>query len=401
VTASLTPEDRALLCAANPVLCPERQQQLAWLLATPLDWPGLIASADRHGVAALLHTHIRFLGSDRIPPTARETLAVRARACVAWNLRLGHELSRLLTALGQAGIPVIPLKGPVLAAQLYPDPLLRFSADLDLLVRHHDCAAGERTLRQAGYRRSPAHEQGADYHTIFVSEDAAAGGVAVELHHELGERHVSGPDVRVIWASASASMWEGHPIWSMALPDLLLYLCVHAAKDGLASIKALLDITLLVERYQDTLPWKDLVARVKTARVSSPVYLALSQSRMLLGAPVPDRFLDAIRPRHLSWPLAHALFKWRGGVLHAPGDLLVGPFMALLMFLWEDSLRGQLRHVRRNLLPSASLRARWTSLAPSAPWVIWYPAWLWHATRHATRQLIPRSSVEPPGPPPA
>ncbi len=91
-----------------------------------------------------------------------------------------------------------------------------------------------------------------------MSEDADAGGVVVELHHELGERHVS---VRAIWASASASVWKGHPIWSMALPDLLLYLCFHAAKDGLASIKVLLDVTLLVERHRNTLPWNDLVTR--------------------------------------------------------------------------------------------------------------------------------------------
>jgi len=121
---------------------------------------------------------------------------------------------------------------------------------------------------------------------------------------------------------------------------------------------------------------------VKTARVSSAVYLALSQSRALLGAPVPDGFLEAIRPRHPSWRLA-------------------GPFMAILMLLWEDSPAAKLRHLRRNLFPSASLRARWTSVPSSASWAIWYPVWLWHAIRHVARQVVARVSVRPQSSPPS
>jgi hypothetical protein len=398
VTASLTGEDRTLLCAAHPVPSPERTQRLSRLLTPQLNWGSLIADAERHGIAALLYSQISALSPDRIPPAAHEELARRARTCVAWNLGLRHELGRLLAASNRASIAVMPLKGPVLADQLYPDALLRSTADVDLLVRHDDFAAAERLLEDAGYRRLPAREQGADYHIVFMSESADASGVVVELHRELGERHVSGLDVRAIWRSASQTTWEGHQIWSMALPDLLLYLCVHAAKDGLASIRALLDITLLLERYGDEIPWDDLVDRVKKAHLASPIYLGLSQSRALLGASVPGEFLDAIRPRHLAWSLSNALFRWRGGVLHVPEDLLVGPVMAILMFLWEDSPRGRLRHLRRNLLPSPSLRARWTSVPSSASWVIWYPSWLWHATRHVVRQVTNRSGITSPPP---
>ena len=33
--------------------------------------------------------------------------------------------------------------------------------------------------------------------------------------------------------------------------------------------------------------------------------------------------------------------------LHVPDEMLVGPIMAVLMILWEDSPRGKLRHLRR------------------------------------------------------
>jgi hypothetical protein len=57
--------------------------------------------------------------------------------------------------------------------------------------------------------------------------------------------------------------------------------------------------------------------------------------------------------------------------------------MAMLMLLWDEAPGAARRHLRRNLRPSASLRARWL---PGGS----YPGWLWHAARLATRQLASR-----------
>ncbi|HEU4366670.1 MAG TPA: nucleotidyltransferase family protein [Methylomirabilota bacterium] len=391
MTGALTIEDQLLVSGAHPVLSAERERGMSRLLALGPDWSRLVADAERHGLAALLHGHLCAPGVAGVPAAIRESLARSAWTCVAWNLRLRHELGRLLTAFDRGRVAVMPLKGPVLADQLYPDPMLRSTGDLDLLVRSADRRAAEKILQGLGCRRLPAREQGTDYHTVFVSDDGdAAGEVLVELHHELGERHVSGPDVRAIWDRASPSAWAGLPIWSMALPDLLVYLCFHAAKDGLASLRALLDITLLIERHRGEIPWAEVTARARAAHVASPVYLSLGQSRALLGAPVPEAVLGALRPCRLGWGLSLRLFRWRGGVLHVPQERLVGPFMAILMILWEDSPRRRLRQVQRNLLPSPRLRERWTDVGPAAPWVRWYPVWLWCAVRQAARQLRTR-----------
>jgi hypothetical protein len=393
VIDSLAREDRILLCAAHPVLSAEQAQLLAGLLRESLDWRRLVDAAERHGVAPLLHDHVRVLPAVEVPADLHLDLERLARACVAWNMRLRHELGHLLSIFHRAAIDVMPLKGPVLADQLYREPLLRSTEDLDVLVRPEDFAAAERVLEAGGYRRLPAQEQGAAYHTRFVADRTVGGDLVVELHSELGEAHVSGLDVRAIWADASRAMWQGHALCSMSLPDLLLYLCVHAAKDGLASVRSLVDITLLAQRHGSAIRWDDLAARVKAAHIAAPVYLALAESRGLLGAPVPAEFLDAIRPRHPTWRLAQALFRWRGGVMHVPEDLLVGPVMALLMLLWEDTPRRKIRHLRRNLIPSPALRGRWTCLPAS--WPLWYPVWIWRATRHAAAQVVAREARGP------
>jgi putative nucleotidyltransferase-like protein len=378
-------DDLILVTAAHPVLSPEREAQLTALLAGTVNWPVLMEHAQRHGIAPILYGHLRAMPTVPVPRDVTDTLGALARACVSSNLRLRHELGRLLAAFTRAGVAVMPLKGPVLADQLYPTPSLRPSSDLDVLVRAHAAGAAEHVLDALGYTRRPDEEQGADYHTIFT-----ARGVDVELHRDLGERHASRLDVETIWSSATAASWHGHSIWCMSLSDQLVYLAFHAAKDGLASLRALVDIALLVDRHRDGLPWAALVARLRDAHLAPVVYLALSETRALLGAPVPDEFLDAIRPRYAGWSLAQRLFRWRGGVLHVPDDLLVGPFMAALMFLWEDTARARLRHVKRNLLPSARLRGRWTSSPAPVWWVIWYAMWGAHAARYLIRQLAAR-----------
>lgn len=294
----------------------------------------------------------------------------------------------------------MPLKGPFLADLLYGDLALRPMSDIDLLVRLEDLAKGEQALLRAGYMRSLPPEHEADlYHHSYATDGGSGANVLVELHWDLAKSHTARLDVREIWASASRGTWEGQEIWTMALPDLFLYLCFHAVRKGLGPLWRVLDIALAVERFGKILPWEELVEKVRAAQIRMPVYLSLLQSRELLGASVPPGFLAAIRPaRRIGWLLGQALFTWRGGVLHAHPALLEGPMMAFLMFLWEDSLRGKLRHLHRNLFPSASLRARWTSLPPSSSVFRWYPVWLWQVCSQLTRQLAARSKSRPADP---
>lgn len=385
-------EDEALLCLAHPKLSTERSQRLANLLAAPLNWSELLDQADRQGITPLLHHHLKQAPALTIPETANTTLTERSRSCLAWNLRLRHELLRLLDRFNKAGIPVIPLKGLYLADLLYDDSALRPTSDLDLLVKVQDFDASHLVLEEAGCTKLTDEEQGAEYHVSYLTTDGRAGQVLIELHLDLGENHVAGLDIEAVWRSAAPGTWEGQTTWTMAPPDLFLYTCLHAVKDGLASIRSLLDITLLLERYGRDLPWQELAQRVKQARIETPISLSLLLSRELLDASVPSEFLAAIRPsRNLSRLLGLALFRWRGGVLHVPQELLVGPFMALLMLCWEDSLKGKLRHLRRNLLPSKKLQGRWISRSHTSSPLHRYSAWLREICLRLTNQLTARS----------
>lgn len=175
----------------------------------------------------------------------------------------------------------------------------------------------------------------------------------------------------------------------MTRSDLFLYLCLHAVKDGLGSVKSLVDIALMLERFGDSLAWDTLAETVRAAQVRVPITLSLLQTQALLGATVPPEFLKAIRPRRgVSWYVNDAAFRWRGGVLHTPEAFLDAPMTTLFFVLWEDSLRGKLRHIRRMLVPNATLRVRWTQLPTATSVWRWYPVWLWRVCTKLIRQLF-------------
>ena len=398
--SALSREDQLLLCGAPPLLTTEQVRRLTALLTSSLNWSELLDQADRHAVVPMLHRHVCAMSTNILPEEVKAALAQRSRAGLVWNLHLRHELIKLLGLFNEANLPVMPLKGLYLGSLLYDDPLLRPTSDLDLLVQPAHLPAIEQMMEKAGWIRLPPEEQGAEYHVSYVMTGGNDGTVTVELHIDFGEAYVAGLDIQSVWATASPAQWEGRSIWTMEPSDLLLSLCLHAVKDGLGSLRSLLDITLFLERFGRDLPWQKLAQRITDDKIGTPIYVTLLHCCELLDASVPAEFLDAIRPRRkLSWPCSQALLRWRGGVLHADPAMLTGPVIALQMLLWEDSVRGKLRHLRRNLFPSARLRARWTSLSPSSSPVRQYLAWIWEACRHLSHQVAVRSHAGSTGSP--
>ena len=63
-------------------------------------------------------------------------------------MRSGRQIQVVVDALEAAGIPSVLLKGPALARTVYPDPALRQSVDIDLLVRPGDVLAAEGAFQE-------------------------------------------------------------------------------------------------------------------------------------------------------------------------------------------------------------------------------------------------------------
>jgi hypothetical protein len=83
--------------------------------------------------------------------------------------------------------------------------------------------------------------------------------------------------------------------------DLLLHLCLHASKHQLdIGLKPFFDIFETIRLYGEEIDWNQVRICSGQAGITNGVYLALRLARELLGTPVPETFLDAIKPDYFD-----------------------------------------------------------------------------------------------------
>ncbi len=299
-----------------------------------------------------------------MPGAVRERLSRHLVDSRARQLIFSRELAGVLRHFQAAGVPVIPLKGPVLGETLYPHPALRPSSDLDLLVRHETLLPVDALLRGLGYRRvADAHSWDFDiaYDRATLYEGAA--GVRVDLHWGLLS------DPRYSWNEREGiTVWDrtirirvaGEEALGLCPEDLLLYLAVHlAVHHGLAGLLWYWDLFLLLDRWGGRLDWQVVVERAFRWRVRTALYFALLGLEFVFGASAPAWVMARVKPRGpraaaVGWLLRHREAQRRRQLEHVIALLLV------------DRGRDLLPPLRRALFPPpAWVRARYEGAGSS------------------------------------
>ena len=155
------------------------------------------------------------------------------------------ELERLKETLSRAQIPFIPLKGSVLRAY-YPEPWMRTSCDIDILVHEEDLErAGAVLCEKLSYQGGEKN-----YHDVAFY---APGGVHLELHYTLCESKAEkdfDPVLESAWERAFPAC-EGS--FEQILPDELFYYyhLAHMAKHfeiGGCGVRPFLDLFVLCHK---------------------------------------------------------------------------------------------------------------------------------------------------------
>lgn len=159
--------------------------------------------------------------------------------------QIDYEYKRVLQALEEAKIAHMPLKGAI-TRELYPEPWMRTSCDIDILIAPQDIKAAAKLLcEELGYKQS-----GRTAHDVSLY---SGGGVHLELHHDLieGEDEMQGVLKRVWELSAPAA----DKTYCYEMPDELFYFyhIAHMAKhfaEGGCGVRPFLDLWLLDNRAQ-------------------------------------------------------------------------------------------------------------------------------------------------------
>ena len=242
-----------------------------------VDWAALVERARPHLLLPLLHERLLpILGA--LPPEVAQRLGAARRAAVVRTMIHAQALAALVAAFEAEGIPLIAYKGAPMARQLYGDPTVRLSGDIDLIVRQADWERACALFRALGW----AEEYDWMNHRDFV---LTAGEIEtrVELHwsnQRKGEYFL--PD-EILWAESEPSE-EGR----LFTPEMsLLSMVLHAERHSFEALRLMVDLAHAVARWHGTLDWEKLAALADRAGALPLVATTLLVLARDFGAPLP------------------------------------------------------------------------------------------------------------------
>lgn len=307
-----------LLDCLRPGTADEKSAQLGRLSES--DWSQVFDVAMRHAVAPLLYDRLKPLASGcNVPLDVLQKLRGVYLANAARNMKIYHELGEVLTALQQAGIPVIVLKGAHLAELVYGNIALRIMGDLDLLVPTPDFVKARKTLITLGYDSGSPF----DFEALCMKDKSQDlrhphGKAQVELHWTIEHpSHGLAVDVAGLWERAEPATLGGVATLTLSPADLLSHLCLEATyhHGGVfdMGLRPFCDIATSVLHYQTRLEWNLVQCQAQAWAAAKYVYLALRWASGLLGAPVPEQLLGSLKPNEfdakweaLAWEQLHS-----------------------------------------------------------------------------------------------
>lgn len=156
--------------------------------------------------------------------------------------RMEYELGRMCDELEKAGIEFVPLKGSVVR-RLYPEPWMRTSCDIDILVKKEDIEKAVTVLTD----RLEYLKNGESFHDIKFKTPSK---INIELHFNLIEDEVRDSITAVLddaWQHTAPI--EGHRCYMQFDNEFfVLYHIIHMAKHmtlGGCGIRPFIDLWLI------------------------------------------------------------------------------------------------------------------------------------------------------------
>jgi predicted nucleotidyltransferase len=213
------------------------------------------------------------------------------------------DLRNIHRHLQARGVEELPYKGPVLAEALYGNVALRQFSDLDLLVRSDELPRIKAALGELGYepglRLAKAAERDYLKSGYEYTFDGARGRNLLEIKWQVLPRFYSvGLDVDEFFERASTVTIEGQKLSTICDQDLLLVLCVHAAKHAWKQISWLCDIVQLARSR--SLDWAALRAEAERLGIARIVAVTFLLAHKLLGAELPKKIWSDAKAEGLA-----------------------------------------------------------------------------------------------------
>lgn len=179
----------------------------------------------------------------------------------SWALKamfLYNELINIINEFEANSIYAIPLKGPVLAYQLYGDISKRFYSDLDILIENTDLNRIERILSKHNYSLQYPYRDLSDRNTekvLLMRDDIGfynpKKNTYLEVHFGIYDSSFLKRDLGcILFENPLQIDLKGNKINTLNKEEYLIYLCYHAAKHSFYRLCWLRDIASVLKKWE-------------------------------------------------------------------------------------------------------------------------------------------------------
>lgn len=369
-------------------LDPARLDTVAVRGAGAVGWPNLIALAQAHKTGPLLLAAVQAAGLEPERDPSWQPLFAERRHAAMHSLLVRDVQRTVQRALEAAEIPVLWLKGVVLAVTVYPAPELRPMVDVDALVPYDERARALAVVEAAGFQRSDTAlfdgTEGLKHHYHLCG--GPGNVVQVELHFRLlGAMDRLLPVARLawFWEHTQAQAVEGMSVRVLQPEAHLLYLCAHALmQHGEAGLQLLriYDLHRLITQTS-AFRWELMVDGASRLGWTYAVERALAICAEYFATPVPGEVTHALHERRAdAEDRAHVERRQQGGTLT---EVVWGDLAAMG---WRDRARSTVRIVAP---PPDYMRRRY-ALASNRQLPLAYARRLAHISRNVAATIRQR-----------
>lgn len=219
-------------------------------LLNEIDWDQFLNLVWHHRVYSIIYFKLKKVDEKLFPPQVIQALYQEYKKNTLRMLFLSAEMEKVGKLFADNKIPLLFLKGPVIAADLFGDISLRTSRDLDVLIPIKNLEYAEKLLLNFGYEREG--EVGVlnewkwrDYHVSYYHPQR---DIHIEVHWRLQRRPSKEPNFFDLWERKRLSLATSYPVYFLGKEDLFLYLVSHGARHGWFRLRWLLDIDKILRK---------------------------------------------------------------------------------------------------------------------------------------------------------
>ncbi len=309
-TENIRPEISLLLCCARTYLDEKNSESIKKLIQSNINWKYLIETAHWHRVLPLLFLNLNKTCSQVVPTDVINYLRQSYYSNTQRSLFKASKLVKILKVFEENEIPVIPFKGPVLAAAIYGDISYRAFGDLDLLVRRQDFLKTKEILITQGFQPyADSNEQEAAYLKSLTNQEQEAylrshwelhlnnskEQITLDVHQGILSKQFSFTHntEEWIWEDTKHISFVDRQILSFSAENLIIILCSQGGKDCWRWLNRICDLAEVIRAHPEV-NWNNIWERITKLRMKRMLLLGLSLAHELLNVELPETIISKI-----------------------------------------------------------------------------------------------------------